>query len=585
MDEKQGNASLSQDDEASILFDRATRAQQTGNSNLALHLYIAAYEDLRAAAEEDTLPIRAEAALRSAWAIALSTGDRRSAETIFQKLEPFLDMPEAAAFAQRLAQLAIDDLGGMGVDQSELPPLPDISEFIDQFPAPLSDFLASLGAREGDDVGAGAAGDSPDSIDSPSDGDADGVPVESAAPPMATADSPASAIADAGSTQTVDGVADATSHQDAPSHDDLEGDAPQASLPSMVPSMVASAHDLLDDVLGGYASQMRSIDAKGTAVKGTVGRRRRIKQPKGPLLKDVPGFEEAKRDLLSLGVGIDPGSKQGQHIRSEVLYHGLATSISLPSVILSVPEGTDCGDLAHALAVEMGVPYAQVDTHLFDVGARGLVGPEVAIRVHGDFVPVVSVEYPQRCVLFISAANLWPEGLAAHSRKLGDLVSSIAGSPEAVVLLSVAQGTMPPDDLLERLGDNMRVITLLPPQTSERERAWRSAAQGHQSLVEPDFKLLALVTEGMMPDVFEAAVRDACTAALELGLREDRRCTVTTLDVLCHLATYASDEDSRQRIIDAAGSLWSSFIADFDFASVDLDLADGQASASDEDAM
>lgn len=565
MDERQDSTPLPQDDEASILFEQATRAQQTGNSNLALHLYIAAYEDLRAATVEDILPVRAEAALRSAWAIALSTGDRRSAETIFQKLEPFLDMPEAAVFAQRLAQLAIDDLGKGGVDTDGLPPLPDISELLDQFPAPFFDLLASFGIRDDDSNGAsGTQVSSEDATDVETTPSADMTSELEDAPVIMSEPSTSNP-------KTGRGTLDADS-------------ALPTSLPSKVPDMVASAHDLLDDVLSGYTSQIGGASTKAT--KGSPGRRRRAKQPKGPLLKDVPGFEEAKRDLLSLGVGVDPDSVRGQHIRSEVLYHGLAESITLPSVILSVPEGTDCGDLAHALAVEMGVPYAQVDTHLFDTGARGLIGPEVAIRVHGDFVPVVSVEYPQRCVLFISAADLWPEGLAAHSRKLGDLVSSIAGSPEALVILSVTQGAMPPDDLIERLGDNMRVITMVPPQGAERERAWRVTAQGHRSFANPDFELLASVTEGMMPDVFEAVVRDACTAALELGLREERRCEVTTLDVLCHLVAYASNEESRQRLIDAASSLWSSSVADFDFSATDdLNVIDGEAGPSDEDAM
>ena len=110
-------------------FDEARRAYEAGNREMAMHLFLAAYEETAdRPASKEALSVRA---LRHAWDLALELRERSIAEFVFDKIEPFLDADEADEYAKRLQDLALDKLSEFGISRDELSEVADmISEEI-----------------------------------------------------------------------------------------------------------------------------------------------------------------------------------------------------------------------------------------------------------------------------------------------------------------------------------------------------------------------------------------------------------------------------------------------------------------------
>lgn len=99
-------------------LSRATAARDAGDVRLALHLYLAAFEQSAEASEvpsEDAI-----GGLKQAWSVACSTKERALAEYIFERLEPYLSNEEAEACAAQLQGLAFDRLAEFGISRDDL---------------------------------------------------------------------------------------------------------------------------------------------------------------------------------------------------------------------------------------------------------------------------------------------------------------------------------------------------------------------------------------------------------------------------------------------------------------------------------
>lgn len=530
MNENPMGADGSEDrDEVGQLIEQAQQAQSAGNDSLALHLYLAAFEQLSTRAGSDR-PVGGDRPLRAAWDLAMRANDRRGAESVLEKLMPYLTPAEAAGHAGILAQMAAQDLSSLGIDPSSMPDLSELAnldlesleDLVDQLPPEITNLFdvdGLLGQGGGfrvkmddegpitsDAVGAGSANPGDEAKALPAEDkvdDSEIVPLDPALPA-----NPVQPMGAMGS--------------------------PQDFLNSML------------SALGGGGVSFANQNMPQQAGE---------KMP-APHFADVPGFNDVKRELQALGIGINPESDLGKQAQADLLFHGIDGFTSLPSVIIRVPEGTDLTKLVHAAAGEMDVPFAQLSVSVAP-GSRRRESPEVAVRMRGDFAPMRPGAMPAKGILFIDCADEWPDGLAANTRRLGDYVSTMAAQPGVAVVLTCSQDKMPPRDLLQRLGDEVHVIVALAPQVAERYDAWTRIAEVHPSAKGIDVGLLAMVTDGMLTDTFELAVRDAATDAWRLGLAEGRRQEVSTIDVLGKLADYAPNEDVYNRIMGVIDEQWS----------------------------
>ena len=93
----------------SYLLDSAALAERGGNTRLAIHLYCAAFEASQS--NLDSVDERALSGLRQAWTLACEQGDRSTAETIFNELEPYNTDEQTQAALLELQEMATQQLG------------------------------------------------------------------------------------------------------------------------------------------------------------------------------------------------------------------------------------------------------------------------------------------------------------------------------------------------------------------------------------------------------------------------------------------------------------------------------------------
>lgn len=112
----------------------ARTAESSGDSALALHLYVAAFEKaVKMAKNPDNAAVDG---LRRAWDIACRLKERSLAEYIFEKLEPYLSHDEMAQSAEQLQRMALDKLEEFGLSRD------DVQEMADMI---SEDFMAAGG--------------------------------------------------------------------------------------------------------------------------------------------------------------------------------------------------------------------------------------------------------------------------------------------------------------------------------------------------------------------------------------------------------------------------------------------------------
>ncbi len=117
-----GEDTFHQDDEhKSVMKDYLARAQaasDAGDPLLSMYLYLAAFEQ---ASGEDEVPSEdALVGLKQAWALAYANKERSLAESIFEKLEPYLSSDEIKICSEQLQSLVFDKLEEFGLSRQEL---------------------------------------------------------------------------------------------------------------------------------------------------------------------------------------------------------------------------------------------------------------------------------------------------------------------------------------------------------------------------------------------------------------------------------------------------------------------------------
>ena len=113
-------------------LERAAHAYKEGDLVLAMHLYLAAYEQA-VALDPGIASSAALTSLREAWNLACELKERSMAEYVFEKIEPFLSGEEIAHYANKLQSLALDRLEEYGFSREELQDMADMisQDFID----------------------------------------------------------------------------------------------------------------------------------------------------------------------------------------------------------------------------------------------------------------------------------------------------------------------------------------------------------------------------------------------------------------------------------------------------------------------
>ncbi len=96
-----------------LYIDAADRAARENHKRLAIHLYIAAFEQHNVCNAVPSPTVLD--AMGCAWDIACEIGDKSSAETIFTELSPYSSPEQVQVRVRQLQEMAVDQLRQMGV--------------------------------------------------------------------------------------------------------------------------------------------------------------------------------------------------------------------------------------------------------------------------------------------------------------------------------------------------------------------------------------------------------------------------------------------------------------------------------------
>lgn len=128
MIESNANISPSHDEEynnsCATYLQRAIEACEAGDTVLAMHLYLAAFESAPRSNEEAPSE-NALGALKRAWTLACTLRERSMAEYIFERLQPYMTSEETAVCADQLQDLALDKLEEIGLSRENLQEMTD----------------------------------------------------------------------------------------------------------------------------------------------------------------------------------------------------------------------------------------------------------------------------------------------------------------------------------------------------------------------------------------------------------------------------------------------------------------------------
>lgn len=107
------------------LFNQATQATSKGNNSLAIHLYLAAFEQSASKSKGSPSDLAIQS-LRNAWRLAIDEKDQPACELIFERAEKFLPDDELSTYAHTLQDLTIEKLEQVGISPDELDDVADI---------------------------------------------------------------------------------------------------------------------------------------------------------------------------------------------------------------------------------------------------------------------------------------------------------------------------------------------------------------------------------------------------------------------------------------------------------------------------
>lgn len=134
-----------ENDSAQLFVKQAQEARTQGNSQMAAHLYMAAFDAGRQEGQPTQSALRS---IREAWNLACTVKDRSLAEHVFQKMEPYLSPVEVGECGKKLQDLAFSHLEQLGLDREQL----------EDFARALEDDFEENGIPEGVFGGPGFAG-------------------------------------------------------------------------------------------------------------------------------------------------------------------------------------------------------------------------------------------------------------------------------------------------------------------------------------------------------------------------------------------------------------------------------------------
>ncbi|NGM17359.1 ribonucleotide reductase subunit alpha [Eggerthellaceae bacterium zg-893] len=486
------------------LAQAADAARTDGDDALALHLYMAAFE--QSSREDRPVPVAdVVAVLDKAWDLVCSLRERSLAEHVFEQLEPFLDTDSIASHLSQLQELTLDRLEEYGLTRESLEhmanmvgedvfggEMPAIAH-VESLPLPFGEMQAFVIA---DDASAQPTSRS-------ANGAGDGSPARS---------KPAEAKAAPSASQAIS----------------RRASEPPAAMPAASKAAAGRAeeaftyHDLV-----GYDSVVALMRDFGVGMQ-----------------KDA-GFQEFV-GMLNAKYGLDrmPASDTmlfRSPVREDACRFMMATvgELGLPCVRMRMEENVQ------------GMPVlcvtAQADSKQRNNFMRnGFDGPGVLVLEDLDaWVSPLSEPSPEDLGGFLMV------GLSRGAREAVNVIRGAVENPD-VFVLACASSACEVDPFFYEMLEPLTVIDIDYPTDEERAAIWDEVVRVHPSLSTIDRDQLVKYSASMARYDMYMAAHDAIEDAYKTSLAMRRYVPVTAENMFDKLAAYQPlDSKEYQALEDA----------------------------------
>ena len=463
---------------------RASDAVATGSPTIAMHLYLAAFEQgLHAdGSAPDEAAIKA---VKQAWALACGLRERSIAEYVFERMEPYLTNTEVASCAEQLQALALDKLEEFGLSREELE---DMTEMISQ------DFAAGADARllrvqhvaspaDGKDAQEGRRG--PRNSNSS----------------VAQADKP---VGDMPLFGMLPGPADAQ---------DPTGQKPEPVEVSADSPMGDEAHLTYSELVG-YDAAIEAMRSLGIGMGNDPEFRALVSQ-----LNARHGLDHMPAcDALLV---TSPAREDANHFMMATI-----GELGLPVIRMRMEENMQGMPVLCVMAQTDNQPKLNAARNAFD-GPGLLVIEDIDMWMAPDMAPNSVDDF----------GGLIMASLSRGAREALALIQVALDSPEATVLISASE----PNDIdpffWELIGPH-KVIDIDLPTDAERRTIWREVQSQHPSTRGLDVAKMVEFSHTLSRFEIFMVANEAVEEAYRQSIAKGKFCAVPTDDVMGRLASF-----------------------------------------------
>lgn len=542
LEDKDMNGSPSQNNEfdnsCGAYIRRAVKACASGDAELGLHLYLAAYErGCRDGADGQD----AAHALRKAWMLAVDLKQRSLAEYIFEKMEPLLEPSEVAVCAAQLQRMALDKLEEFGLSREDLEEMTDMisQDLLGLGGTPrlvkVEHLTLPAGAKSSPEAADQAPGDAGTAKESPQA--REGSEGDGSRPRGFDAMSPEEQAI------MVEGAALLAS----PGAGEREADAPAA--PDAPDERHPDGGGAQEGPSGGLAD---SPDAH--AVMSTL---------ENISYKDLSGFKRAVSVMRDFGIGMQDDPQFQTLVSMLNRRHGFDRMPAADSFLFRSPAREDAHRFMIATLGEIGLPAIRM--HM-EENLQGM--PILCVMAQADRHPKMNaarnaIEGPG--VLLLEDLDLWASplldaeddsafllpSLSRAAREAINLIRSAVDNPEVYVLASSSDATEI-DSFFYDLLEPLTLIGIDYPDDAERREIWLELLRDHPSFKGLNVYDLVKFTAGMPRYDIYMAAREAVEDAYKIGLMQRRYVPVTIDNLFEKLAAYQPLESTEYRALEDA---------------------------------
>lgn len=499
---------------------RAAYAVESGDRQLGIHLYLAAFEQSmleNIVPSDETL-----GGMRKAWDLAVAARQHSLAEYIFEKLKPYVSPDELAHKADELQDIALDRLEEFGFSREAIE---DMAELINE---DLMGLSPSLFCRYEEDALA-----SPFSLMNFASCEEEGSEA-----PVAELDEEEFESPEA------EARAKGLGEQEGPTSPDQDIEAIKEALePLELPAFP------LPKLKGAKIAHIDLTD-----------RKKKKKKPEPPFdYSTIHGFSGAIEKMGQLGIGRMRDPQFKEFVKMLNSRHGVSRMPQLGTLVFSSPAREDANYFMVATVGEMGIPAVRMrmDHNMQGQAVLCVMASPDALANQGG-LNRFGFEGP--AALILEDLDLWdlpwldmggadvPDFLQMQisrgAREAMTFIQSALENPEVTVLVSASNL-----DALDALFGPMlglyRVVELDYPTDAERKEIWRRAQSEHPSMRGLDVLQMVPFSKGMSRFELYAVITESVEEAYRRSIAKDCFCAVRSDDVLMRLSNF-HDLDSKE---------------------------------------